>query len=397
MKNIYTEDLRTLTVDEIYEFCDALREEHQRLEFKREIKPREMARYACAFANAEGGIVAVGIEDPEKTKPLQFSPTAPDISTKAIAAFTNAINALVYPGLDLEVVGIGPDASGHTLVVARAPASFRGPHEYLGSERPRLPIRRGHEIGELGLADIRALQMRREGGAGDSPLKNKVSLVSIAPMSMQPDVFFGMRIAPTTYRRQERVLDTDDDRLFLAWELSSRGRENHIHEPLNSHRTLLHGLYLADKEEPPGPRTENTSLHKVQFDSDGDITIRLGQRQAIKLIDQYHGILIAGYYIAQKTVRHLGLTSQTSIEFRASLGALATNEGVAKGYEDRLTVDLARDRFADAFTSLMMRMYRTVNQSKTRDVVRGDLQHYADLYLPEVDSLPDGWTAGGHR
>jgi hypothetical protein len=393
MRNIYTEDLRTLTVEDIYDFCDALREENQRLEIKRELKPRDLAKYACAFANADGGILVIGVEDPDKATPLQFSPSAPDVSTKAIARFTNAVNALVSPALDIDVVGIGPDSSGNALVVARVQGSFRGPHEYLGSERPRLPVRRGHEISELALADIAALQARRQGGGGTLGRQNKFPQVNIEPTPVQPEVFFGMRIVPATYRTLERVLDTDDDRFFVDLELSTRGLESHVHLPLNICKTLPDGFYLADKEEPPGARMENTSLHKMHFDSDGDITIRFGQRLNVKLLDQYHGILIAAYFIAQKTFRHLGLTSQAKIEFRANLGSNATEEGVAPQYHGYFDVDLARDRFADAVSSLMMRMRRSVNKPTKRDLVRDDLQRYADLYVPDVDSLPGEWIA----
>lgn len=259
-------------------------------------------------------------------------------------------------------------------------ASFRGPHEYLGSERPRLPIRRGHEIGELGLADISALQERRVGDAGNSPLKNKISRVSLDPTHMGPEAYFGIRISPGIYRAMERVLDADDDRLFVTLECETRGEQDHIHEPLAFRETQLHGYYLADRQEPPGARTENMSLHKMQFDSDGDITSRFGLRDGIKVVDQYLGILATGYYMAQNVFRYLGLTSQARVEFRANLLSLAAKEGVANAYQDYLTVDLARDRFADAFTSLMMRMYRTVNRPTKRDAVRNELQHYADLY-----------------
>jgi hypothetical protein len=63
VKNVYVEDLRDLTVDDIYQFCDGIHEENQRLEFKREIPARKIAYIASALANAEGGLIVVGVED----------------------------------------------------------------------------------------------------------------------------------------------------------------------------------------------------------------------------------------------------------------------------------------------------------------------------------------------
>jgi hypothetical protein len=237
------------------------------------------------------------------------------------------------------------------------------------------------------------LEARRDGSSGSSPLKSKVSRVHIEPTHTNPDIFFGIRITPATYRAEERVLDVDDDRFFVTLEIDTRGPENHIHDSLEFRETLLHGFYIADKAESGAQPNGDPSYHKMQFDSDGDITIRFGQRPDRKIVDQYHGILITGYYAAQKAFRHLGLTSQASVEVRANLGSAVTKEGVAKGYQDRIVIDLARDRFADAFTNVMMRMYRTVNRTTKRDDVRSELQRYADNYLPAIDSLPDDWVA----
>ncbi len=390
--NPYTDDLRAFTVDDLFQAIAAVNEETQRLEFKRQIPSREIAYNVCAFANADGGLIVVGIEDPVKGQPLTYAAKAPDVSHQTLLGISSAVNAWVHPAPDFEVVGLAPNATGNALIAIRVAPSNRGPLEYLGSDRKRLPIRRGNETLELSLSDIQMLQQRQDTEPQLSPIKNKIRFVSIQPTSINPDIFFGIEIAPAVYRAA-RLLESDDDGLFRTFEATTRGKENHIHEPLPIRKTLAEAFFMADGEEPPGARTENQVRHRMQFDADGEIIVRFGQRPSIKLVDQYCGILLTGYYLAQQVFRHFELTSRANVRFRAILGSDATKEGVSKAYEEYFHIDLARQRFADAFVGMMMHMYRTANGTSTRDAVRHELQHYADLYLPVVDTLPDLWTA----
>jgi hypothetical protein len=391
VKNVYVEDLRDLTVDDIYQFCDGIHEENQRLEFKREIPARKIAYIACALANAEGGLIVVGVEDVKHDAPVEFAPTSPSIEPKSLLGISNSINALVNPAVPFEIRGIAGGAGGHDLVVVRVSASFGGPHEFLGKEGRRLPVRRGNATDELTLSEIAALQARRFGNTDINASKRKEQYASIQQLGTGADFFFGVQFLPATPIHMATMEKLDDDYL-LEIERATRGPDDHIHEALTYTKRLTHGIYLAERDS-SGPSPDSHARHRMQFDSDGDVSLRFAQREARALKDQYYGILATGYYAAQKTFRHFGATSQVNVAFRSALNALAQTEKVPQGYAEHITIDLARETFADAFTDMVLRMYRVVNITSTREAIRVDLQHYADTYFPGLDSLPDEWTS----
>lgn len=80
-------------------------QETQRLDFRRlAIRRPKVAHLACAFANANGGIIVIGFDDPKPGVEIVPSDTI-DISDKEITALAAAINARVYPPLPMEIHG----------------------------------------------------------------------------------------------------------------------------------------------------------------------------------------------------------------------------------------------------------------------------------------------------
>jgi len=64
MKSLYTDRLESFSFEEMLGALNAVGVETQRLEFKREIPARALAQEVCSFANANGGIIVIGIEEP---------------------------------------------------------------------------------------------------------------------------------------------------------------------------------------------------------------------------------------------------------------------------------------------------------------------------------------------
>jgi hypothetical protein len=390
VKNIYSDDLYSFTPDDVFQFCAQINDETQRLEFKRQIPSRKIGYYACAFANAEGGIIVVGLEDPVKNQPLQYAAAPPDVSANAILGINSAINAWVSPAIHFDIVGLGPDNAGHALVVVRVPPSLRGPHEYLGNDERRLPIRRGKEVKDLTLSEIFALSERRENVVLEQN-QVRAQRVSIQPTNTGADLYFGIQITPATPVRAKTIEKPDDD-FLLQIESKTRCKDKHVHEPLTYVEHLTNGLYLADIELAQAPGAAQPQ-YKMEFNADGSVTIRFSQRTAIALKDQYYSILLAAYYAAQKTFMRFGSTSQANVWFRAMLSANAKQEKVPQYCDEYVSIDLARVKFADAFADMVVRMFRVANVNSTVVAMRAELQHHADLYLPEVDSLPEDWTS----
>lgn len=162
-KNIYKDALELFTFDEAFAALDSLSQEGQRLEFKRPSGGYDYAWPACAFANAAGGIVAVGFEDP-KAGPLRFSADAPEIGDRAETALISAIVARIQPPPPIEIKGFQSDDASRRFIVIRVSQSNYGPHEYIVSDQGySLPVRRGKKIGSLTLAEIQLIKDRNVG------------------------------------------------------------------------------------------------------------------------------------------------------------------------------------------------------------------------------------------
>lgn len=80
LKNPYSEPLEFFSFDEMVEALEAIADETNRLDFKEQISRPNLAHKACAFANAEGGLIVIGIKDPVPGQPLEFaSPPNADV------------------------------------------------------------------------------------------------------------------------------------------------------------------------------------------------------------------------------------------------------------------------------------------------------------------------------
>jgi hypothetical protein len=61
---LQTRELQNVTYERIFDYLNSINAETQRLEFKRELQPLVVAKEAVAMANAIGGVIVIGFQDP---------------------------------------------------------------------------------------------------------------------------------------------------------------------------------------------------------------------------------------------------------------------------------------------------------------------------------------------
>jgi hypothetical protein len=395
-KNIYEDRLEAFSFQEMLDALSGVGVETGRLELKREmIATHKIAHIACSIGNADGGIIAIGIQEPNADGALRVHATV-DTSDRGKVAMLAGINARVYPPLPLDIQGYESADGSQSFLVLRVAYSTAAPHEYTGAdESNNLPVRRGSTTGRLRLAEIDALRSRRSGVPVESPLGPKgFSQVDLTHEGVNPDFLFGMIIQPSAFASSRRVMDADDDRLCQEIGVETKGVNGTIHADFTLSR-LIDGAWLHTPEKTQQdaiqgriPRPDQQLL----IESDGTITVRYIQTQG-DLHAQLFATLATGYVAAQRAFTAFALGPLARVYLVQRLSASAREVGIAQGYEDRFGIDLATEPFADAFSSTIVRMFRAANRTSARDGVRNVLQQFIDTEIPLADVLQREWLA----
>ncbi len=87
------------------------------------------------------------------------------------------------------------------------------------------------------------------------------------------------------------------------------------------------------------------------------VFIHLAQRER-DVLDQYVGSFLTAYAVAQEMFYQFRLAPAARFHIVAHPNAQAKSEKIVQFHKDYLTVDLARESFADAFTDTVMVMMR---------------------------------------
>lgn len=394
MKNPYTQPLESFTFEEMAEALDAISTETGRLDFKEAMIPKtELAYRACAFANADGGLIIVGIKDPEEGKPLEFGPP-PATDDKERLRVTASINSRVYPALPLDVMGYRSEDGKRAVLVIRIGFSLAAPHEYTGADNHNLPVRRGPLTDRLRLAEIHILQLRRTGEIVESPIWRKMlPHVNIMPTS---GAYIGIALSPRTYIAGRRIMDATDDILIDDLSEETRGPNDRFHGEMTL-KGLADSIYLrsASWEPHTGATTDYVPpADEMEIFSDGDIIIRHSQSDRDARW-QFHETMLLGYTFAQVIYYHFALRPELRVHVIARFDERRdkTSMPLTDAYEDYFDIDLARDTFADAFLDTTMRLHRASNLTSTREAMRDTLQSYSDGF-PLGDELRPRWLTG---
>jgi len=398
MKNPYTQPLESFTFDDMAEALDAISTETGRLEFKEVMIPKpDLAYRACSFANADGGLIVVGIKDPHDG-PLEFgSPPATD--DKERLRVIASINSRVYPALPLEVMGYRSDDDSRAILVIRIGFSAAAPHEYTGGTEPNFPVRRESTTGRLGLGEIEILRLRRTGEMNESPIWHKMQPhLSIQPMNHRTG-YVGLAITPSVYDRRRRIMDATDDILISDLAEWTRGAKDRIHGEMDL-QGLPDSIYLHSKGWQPDATASAAGDYvgpadQMEIFSDGDIVIRHSQHD-IDARWQFFDVLLLGYAVGQMIIYHFGLRPEIRVHVIARFDERRKGASMPlpDAYEDNFDIDLARDTFADAFCDTAMRLHRASNMSPTRDGVRETLESFSQNVLPLGDELRPRWLTG---
>ena len=396
MKNLYEDRLETFSFAEMLDSLAGIGVETGRLETKQEMIPNHKLAYiACSMANADGGIIAIGIDDPDAASEIRVHGKL-DISDRARVAAAAAINARVYPPMPLEVHGYRSTDGSSSFLTIRVGRSSIAPHEYTGTdETHNLPIRRGSHTDHLRLSEIDALRERRPDAADLSPMEaSRLFKVSLQRTQVNPEFIFGMEIMPTFFRQTRRIMDVDDDQLCVQVEEATRGLMGDLHDALTAD-LLLDGVWLhnAIPSFQPGSGQPSQPRQQVEIDSDGVVIVRFVQTET-DLWKQYMTVLVTGYIAAQEIYYAFGINPVAEVYLTTNLGAAARESRFPQGYDDRFTIDLATQPFADAFLATTMRMLRASNQNSQRDAIRNEvLQAFVTEFIPVADELQARWLS----
>jgi hypothetical protein len=177
--SIFTKPMSALTFEDLTVFLATREPEGLRIEYKASFpKHEDLARAVAAMANADGGIILLGIPADSENRPKE--PTGIPKGGNIPDRIANICAAKIRPGIapDVRVFEL-KDPPGGCVVILRVPSSNLAPHylpDYFGD--PLIPVRIDGKISSADVPTIEALQQRRRGdvaaakrqaGMGDPP------------------------------------------------------------------------------------------------------------------------------------------------------------------------------------------------------------------------------------
>jgi len=126
-RNLFTAPIAELTFSDVVAFCNEGIRESVNLDYKRELSSMErLAKTICAFANSLGGIVIVGVDEDDDSRPKPpFSgiPFAPKLGERIWNALLDNIDPPVMPE-----VHVCPPEDDRTFILVRVAPSNTTPH-----------------------------------------------------------------------------------------------------------------------------------------------------------------------------------------------------------------------------------------------------------------------------
>lgn len=127
MKSLFTSPLNSLTFGDIVTFCEIGTPESVNLDYKIDFPQGEkLARTVSAFANTFGGVILIGVDEDEFSRPkppvvgIAFAP-------KLEERVWSTVIEHIYPPVFPEVHVCAPE-NGRTFVIIRVPQSSTAPH-----------------------------------------------------------------------------------------------------------------------------------------------------------------------------------------------------------------------------------------------------------------------------
>jgi len=137
---LYTKPINDITWDDIVEFCNQRIVEGPYLDYKQKI-PTQLEKTISAMANTFGGIILIGIEEDNESKPklpikgIPFERGLPE-------RITNIILTNITPPIFPEIISCKNESGGNAIIVIRIPESIHTPHAV--SKNTKVYIRTGN-------------------------------------------------------------------------------------------------------------------------------------------------------------------------------------------------------------------------------------------------------------
>lgn len=179
MHELFNKPLAEISQGDIDGLVARADSENQYLEFKGEPPGKagtwqkaaaELVDEIVAFANADGGLLILGVKDEHhQATGVTLIPQPEKVADSLHRCFTTTIDP--YPvGLEVRAV---PYADDSGVIVARVPASPEAPHGVHDGKRYRVTLRRGEEAKPLDMRDIQlhTLETRRRADDAEQRLE----------------------------------------------------------------------------------------------------------------------------------------------------------------------------------------------------------------------------------
>uniref|UniRef100_E6PGS2 Schlafen AlbA-2 domain-containing protein n=1 Tax=mine drainage metagenome TaxID=410659 RepID=E6PGS2_9ZZZZ len=360
-------DLSTASYDDIVEALQGFRDEGERLEFKSQMPDRsKLVQTACAFANTFGGIIAIGLHDADSADGIRPSSTAVDISNRAQTAALSRIQARTYPSVRCQAFAFNNE-NGNAILLIRVPRTNIGPHQYLGDDGPPLPVRRDKEIKALSLAEIEALQQRRDlRSPSTSPLGVHTMHYPIQPpiqkrAARHQDLsFFGATVVPREFNSRPRILYEDDEAAIREAISRCVGLEG------VGAKTLRDGVLFSTE----GNEVEDAKCERdLYVQSDGEISLRMEYNPD-------HDLFQVARFLGNVVVLSAYVYSRFSISPRfhgtlnLELSRSSMSDFLPRHGSEQINLDLARDDIVSEVANIITLLLRGANRATARDETR---------------------------
>ena len=354
--------LPSLSYEDLFEELAAINQETQFLEFKQELDPVSVAKEAVAMANANGGTIVIGINDPVENKSLSAAETTSfGTDEPACRKLRSQILSRCYPSVSVDVYGFRSNADRAMLVV-RVNESKVAPHEFT-AERGRFLVRRGTQIDGLSLREIEN-QLRRRDALGAIGHGFEKSFKRLSFERTASDEFLGIHLSPQHVTSKVMI---QRDELKIVEKISTiDGLKNLVHE------TQADGVLFREKPSGSQNQLVEERLRKLCYvRSDGAIEIRLPLDSNTSFY-QLCRILGHGFALSSWVLNFLGQGPLVRGAFvycyNNAIPSTRSLDLDGNG-EILLNIDLSRDSFEQAFTEPILYALRASGKAENPEEI----------------------------
>jgi hypothetical protein len=187
---------------------------------------------------------------------------------------------------------------------------------------------------------------------------------------------FGSSIEPKVAPRSPRVFDSEDDERLTRYVKRIRGLEDVCG------LTASDGLLLSDAV-PLTYQTFGPAANAIHITNRGKVTARFKERGAHQYYDLFMSLAVP-FYIVRFMSKAYGVSPECNVHF-AFLNEKPNYPDILPKphYDDYLSVDVAKQSFADAYAESVMKCLRDSGVGTTRVDVASSLDKFWQEHIPD--------------